>query len=320
MNNTSAEIDWGRTGGSEGSSFIHVDFDLKKTIFTKGWGDKKEELASNFAGVLTDFQIRWNGSPKEGTDIPPHWEYSAILDAMDKESGEIRKHKVTLHGHWNNTILTDFLNAVAGAMANPSWNSYIRISLWAKTPAGGRKANRVTLYGYDEQKLPLAFEWDEDARGFKGVPKPENEDWTPVRNFWHNIALSLASKFGHTYGETPKSAPPQKPKEPEYTKEHGSVVDDIEADKAKSGKFYLALAKQCETLSDPLTVVTGLEQLWKKIMSKPESKPSAWATTDEQLEKELTRHYVAVTGDAGGYFKGGKVFVSDTKPPEDLPF
>lgn len=326
MSNTSPDIDWGRTGESEGSSFIHVDFDLKKTIFTKGWGDKKEELPSNFAGVLTDFQIRWNGTPKEGTDIPPHWEYSAILDAMDKESGEVRKHKLTLHGHWNNTILTDFLNAVTGAIQNPAWNSYVRVSLWSKTPVGGRKANRVTLYGYDEQKLPLAYEWDEELRGFKGVPKPENDDWTPVRNFWHNVALSLAAYFGHSYGDVKKSEGLSQSKPSGYIEEKGSVVEDFERDEqmlkqeAKRDKFYLALAKQCESLTDPLTVALGLEMLYKKIMSKPESKPEAWHTTAEQLEKKLTIHYVTVTGDTGGYFKGGKVFVSEVKPPEDLPF
>lgn len=318
MSQQRPEVDWEQTGPQERSKYIYLNFDLKNTHkIRRGKADDPDaEFMDAFSGVLRDIFIEWDG--EQHGDTPPHFNYDFILEAKDPRSeGELRLFCLRICSHWSNSMLSDFVNSTAGALDDPNWNLFMKVSLWAKEVPGKRKKHRLMLYDNKGKNLPQRFKWNDNIPGFEGVPGPENGDYSKQEQFWHNLACELA--FEH-FGNPVKNEPPLS-QELEHNRKPATpppASTEKKPEPSKRDKFMSLLGSRFAAISGQN--IEDLEKLWSEVTKGGDAAHlSQWGTSFGEVEDKFTAYYRVVTGDAEGKFVNGKI-IANVKTGDDLPF
>lgn len=100
-----------------------------------------------------------------------------------------------------------------------------------------------------------------------------------------------------------------------------SVADDIPdttpPPPSPKEVFYAKLQGRLNDLTDPATVVTGIQMLYASMKNV---KLSDYDTNIDELSQTFSKHYWKITNDMTGRFEGGKIVTGDGVDITDLPF
>ena len=227
MSNQHDDVDYGRTGESNGSNFKYINLTLHKS------GPKADQAEMRFGKDgkhFSEFVGKFLGmtepksKPAEG-DLPARWEYGIILRSRDSEDGQVKNFLLQLSSHWKSPIVSDIVNHLAWLAENPSHNGLIRIRVYAKKPAGKRAVMRAFVSDGNSDdtsaRLPSKYPWvgDRDNGKFEGVPEPTTDamgqkDFSTIANFWHQEILHIARA---TQGSQPVTTTQPVPTQVQHT-------------------------------------------------------------------------------------------------------
>lgn len=182
------------SGNQSAKQFVHFQIGKDDTRIT-------DQLTGYLENVLAP---EWKPAVAK-TNIPPHWEYKIIMSAKDDADGVVKPFCISLSAHWKNSLVSNFFNQLAGAMATDAWqdpdNRLVRFTVYLTKDTQVPKAY---LYAGPRpaERLPNKYLWDDVAKTFTGTPDvpagPNGKpDFSIVSDFWHNEACLLAEMFGN---------------------------------------------------------------------------------------------------------------------------
>jgi len=186
--------DMSKTGAGNGSQSKYIKLNSKEGKFELPDGTQ----ASEFVGYMDRIDMEFQDADSQH-DLPARWSIKlGITAALPGDPPDGAQYTIPLYSHWNNPILSNLMNGIAGAMEDNRWSDpkdrYLRIWLNLKTPVGKRQFCSALgfISGAKGDFLPNKYQWNEGARNYEGVPADLDE----AGKFWLGVAHGLCKMTG----------------------------------------------------------------------------------------------------------------------------
>lgn len=194
------ERDYSNTGESTqgGTPKLFFTPNMKEAEFQVRKGGEVQRSQKGIAGYLDKTSLEWSDPSENGnTEIPPYFEMKLHISARDIEDENETVKEHILGFNIGQNAAGSILNRLLTAVNDDQWLDlrFFDVVLYKKdTDKYGRP---YTKYSVDGLEFDPNFPWNDEKKGFDGVPKaidtgvadPRNEDrnifdFKPVRNFW----------------------------------------------------------------------------------------------------------------------------------------